>query len=204
MPIQEIFFYIFSTVMVLAATLVISARNPVYSVLFLILTFFSAAALWILLEAEFLGIVLVLVYVGAVMVLFLFVIMMLNVDQSRINEGFVKHLPIGIGVALVMLAEVLTVLWYKSSTGIATYPIPEPRPAGFSNTAEVGERLFTHYLWPFEIAGIVLLVAVVAAIALSMRHMPGTRTQSIPKQVSADKDDRMELIDMPVEVVENK
>ncbi|MBE9550318.1 MAG: NADH-quinone oxidoreductase subunit J [Proteobacteria bacterium] len=203
MPIQEIFFYLFSVIMVTAATLVISVRNPVYSILFLILTFFSAAALWIMLEAEFLGIVLVLVYVGAVMVLFLFVIMMLNINQSRVNEGFVKNLPLGIGVALVMLAEVLMVLWYKSQTGTDTYPLPVPHEQGYSNTAEIGERLFTAYLWPFEIAGIVLLVAIVAAIALSLRHREGVKTQSIPLQVSTEKRDRLEVIDMPVEHVEN-
>lgn len=202
MAIQEIFFYLFSTIMVVAATLVISVRNPVYAILFLILTFFSAAALWILLEAEFLGIILVLVYVGAVMVLFLFVVMMLNIAQSRLNEGFVKNLPLGIGVALVMLAEVLMVLWYKSQTGIANYPIPTPREQGYSNTAEIGERMFTAYLWPFEIAGIVLLVAIVAAIALSMREREGVKTQSVPQQISAEKRDRLELIDMPVEGVE--
>ncbi len=203
MPIQEIFFYLFSVIMVAAATLVISVRNPVYSILFLILTFFSAAALWIMLEAEFLGIVLVLVYVGAVMVLFLFVVMMLNIDQARMNEGFVKNLPLGIGVALVMLAEVLMVLWYKGKTGVDAYPLPEAHAQGYSNTAEIGERMFTQYLWPFEIAGIVLLVAIVAAIALSLRHREGVKTQSIPKQVSTEKSDRLELIDMPAESVEN-
>lgn len=202
MTIQEIFFYLFSIIMVAAATMVISVRNPVYAILYLILTFFSAAALWILLEAEFLGIVLVLVYVGAVMVLFLFVVMMLNINQSRVNEGFVKNLPLGIGVALVMLAEVLMVLWYKSQTGIETFPLPAPREQGYSNTAEIGERLFTAYLWPFEIAGIVLLVAIVAAVALSMRQRDGVKTQSIPQQISADKRDRLEIIDMPVEGVE--
>jgi NADH-quinone oxidoreductase subunit J len=129
--------------------------------------------------------------------------MMLNVNQSRVNEGFVKNLPLGIGVALVMLAEVLMVLWYKSQTGVDAYPLPAAHEQGYSNTAEVGERLFTAYLWPFEIAGIVLLVAIVAAIALSLRHREGVKTQSIPLQVSTEKQDRLEIIDMPVERVEN-
>ncbi|MCF6226164.1 MAG: NADH-quinone oxidoreductase subunit J [Xanthomonadales bacterium] len=202
MTIQEIFFYLFSIIMLAAATMVISVRNPVYAILYLILTFFSAAALWILLEAEFLGIILVLVYVGAVMVLFLFVVMMLNISQSRVSEGFVKNLPLGIGVALVMLAEVLMVLWYKNQTGIDNYPIPVPHEQGYSNTAEIGERLFTAYLWQFEIAGVVLLVAIVAAVALSMREREGVKSQSVPQQISADKRDRLELVDMPVEGVE--
>ncbi len=204
MLIQEIIFYAFSIIMIVAATLVISVRNPVYSVLYLILTFFSAAALWILLGAEFLAIILVLVYVGAVMVLFLFVLMMLNVDLSRVNEGFVKNLPLGLLVAAIMLAEILVVLWYKGRTGIEDFPIPEPLSADYSNTAEIGQRLFTQYLWPFELAGIVLLVAIVAAIALTMRKREGVKTQSIPKQVQADKRDRVKLIDMPVEGVEDK
>ena len=163
----QIVFYLFSTIMLGAALGVITSRNPVYSALFLVLAFFSAAGLWILLEVEFLGIILVVVYVGAVMVLFLFVVMMLNINVLPMKEGFTRYLPVGIGVALVMAGELLLVLWAR---GAGQFPIPAAREAGYSNTQAVGEWMFTHFLLPFEVAGIILLVAIVAAIALTQRR----------------------------------
>lgn len=194
MPIVEIVFYLFATVLTLAAFSVITVRNPVYAALFLVLAFFSSAAIWMLLEAEFLAITLVLVYVGAVMVLFLFVVMMLDINVEPLKEGFANYLPVGILVALAMAAELFMVIWTRS---YAEMPRPTPLPADFSNTKALGELLYTKYLYPFEIAAIVLLVAIIAAIMLTLRRRPETRYQNPSEQVKVKRGDRIRMVSMP-------
>ncbi len=197
LPIQEIVFYLFSLIMVGSAIMVITARNPVYAALFLVLTFFTAAAIWLLLEAEFLAIVLVLVYVGAVMVLFLFVVMMLDINLAPLKEGFIRYLPVGILVALVMAAELVTVLWGRDRFGADMFPAPAANPQGYSNTEAVGEWLYTNYLLPFEVAGIILLVAIIAAIALTLRKRTDIKTQNPSRQVQVRREERVRLVKMP-------
>jgi NADH-quinone oxidoreductase subunit J len=199
MPIYEIVFYTFSLVMLGAAVMVITVRNPVYAALFLVLTFFSAAAIWMLLEAEFLAIILILVYVGAVMVLFLFVVMMLDINLAPLKEGFMRYLPAGIVVALLMALEFLMVLWTKGRFSEGAFPAPVPNPADYSNTTAVGELLFTNYLLAFEVAGIVLLVAIIAAVALTMRHRSGEKRQNPSMQVRVQRDERVRLVKMDPE-----
>jgi NADH-quinone oxidoreductase subunit J len=201
LQIPQIVFYLFSLVMVAAAVMVITVRNPVYAALFLVLTFFSAAAIWLLLEAEFLAVVLIVVYVGAVMVLFLFVVMMLDVNLAPLKEGFVGYLPVGLLVAAAMVAELLTVLWARDRFGAEMYPPPAAAEQGFSNTAAVGERLYTAFLLPFEVAGIILLVAIVAAIALTLRKRPGVKSQKPSQQVRVQRDERVRLVNIPSEPV---
>ena len=204
LPIQEIVFYLFSLVMLGAAIMVITVRNPVYAALFLILTFFTAAAIWLLMEAEFLAIVLVVVYVGAVMVLFLFVVMMLDINLVPLQEGFIRYLPVGVVVALVMALELVTVLWGRGRFGQDMFPPPAASEPGFSNTKAVGELLYTNYLLPFEIAGIILLVAIVAATALTLRKRPGIKTQDPSRQVQVRKSERVRLVSMPPEPAEGE
>jgi len=196
---EKVLFYIFAAVTVAATTMVITRRNPVHSVLFLVLTFFSMAALWMLLEAEFLAIVLVLVYVGAVMVLFLFVVMMLDIDVAILRARFIKYLPIGLIVAVAMLAEMFLVLgrgWF----GPDKFPNPPPTPADFSNTESLGEVLYTVYMYPFEIAAMILLVAIIAAIRLTLRRRTGTKHQNPSQQVRIKKGpDRIQVVSMPAE-----
>jgi NADH-quinone oxidoreductase subunit J len=199
MPITEIVFYGFSLVLVAAAVAVITVRNPVNAALFLVLAFFSSAAIWMLLEAEFLAIILILVYVGAVMVLFLFVIMMLDINLAPLKEGFIRYLPVGIAVALVMALELMVVVWSKGAFGEGAFPIPAPNPADYSNTKAVGELLFTNYLLPFELAGVILLVAIVAAIALTHRQRTGAKRQNPSMQVRVQRDERVRLVKMDPE-----
>ena len=199
MIVQELVFYAFSLVMVIAAVLVITARNPVYSVLYLILAFFSAATIWMLLEAEFLAIILIVVYVGAVMVLFLFVIMMLDINLVPFKEGFIRYLPVAVLVAVVMAIELLMVMWSRGRFGAEMFPIPAPNPADYSNTTELGRLLYTNYLLPFEVAGIILLVAIVAAVALTLRTRPGIKTQNPAEQVKARRDESVRLVKMKSE-----
>jgi len=199
MIVQELIFYAFALVMVLAATMVITVRNPVYAILFLVLTFFSAAAIWMLLEAEFLAIVLVVVYVGAVMVLFLFVVMMLDVNTVSLKEGFIRYLPVALIVAFAMAAELLMVIWSKGRFGAELFPVPPPSPAGYSNTRALGELLYTNYLLPFEVAGVILLVAIIAAIALTLRKRTGVKTQDPAKQVRTRRDESVRLVKMKSE-----
>lgn len=196
---QVILFYLFSAVLVGSALAVISSRNPVYSALFLVLAFFTAAALWILLQVEFLAVVLVVVYVGAVMVLFLFVVMMLDINLVPLKEGFVRFLPVGILVAAVMAFELLAVMWAQGRFGEGSFPTPPDRTADYSNTQAVGEWLYTQYLLPFEIAGIILLVAIVAAIALTVRQRKNIKTQKPARQVRVKRDERVRLVKMKSE-----
>ena len=188
-------FYAFATVLVLAGLAVISVRNSVHAALFLVLTFFTSAALWLLLQAEFLAIALVLVYVGAVMVLFLFVVMMLDINTESTREGFIRYLPVGIGVAVIMLVEMLLLIGVR-----AMYALPvvaEPAAvAKLSNTAWLGDALFTQYLLPFEVAAIVLTVAIIAAIMLTLRRRVGTRTQNPADQVAVRVADRIRIVKM--------
>jgi NADH-quinone oxidoreductase subunit J len=199
MPIVEPIFYIFSLLLTGAAIMVITVRNPVYAALFLVLAFFSSAAIWMLLEAEFLAIVLVLVYVGAVMVLFLFVVMMLDINLAPLREGFIRYLPVGIAVAAAMAVELLLVIWTRGRFAAAAFPVPAPHPDGYSNTKAVGEWLFTNFMLPFEVAGIILLVAIIAAIALTLRKRTGVKTQNAARQVLVRREDRIRLASMKSE-----
>jgi len=198
MSFQDIIFYFFSTVLVLAALGVITARNPVHSALLLVLAFFTSAGLWLLLEAEFLAITLVLVYVGAVMVLFLFVVMMLDINLDHLREGFWKWFPFGALLALIMAAEIGMVLMGKQF-GIDEMPAPPSRAADYSNTKELGRLIYTEYVYAFELAAVLLLVAIVAAIALTLRQRTGTRGLDASKQVAVKREDRVRMVSMPSE-----
>ncbi|TVP80110.1 NADH-quinone oxidoreductase subunit J [Thioalkalivibrio sp.] len=191
MTFELILFYIFGAILLGAALAMISVRNPVHAALFLVLAFFTAAAIWLLLEAEFLAIVLVLVYVGAVMVLFLFVVMMLDINIARLREGFAEFLPAGLVVAAAM-ATVLTLV----ITRFITMEAPERAAADYSNTAELGAILYTEYVYPFEIAAVILLVAIIAAISLTMRRRPDTKYVDPATQVKARREGRVRLVSM--------
>ena len=192
-------FYAFAAVAVGAAVGVITVRNTVHAALLLVLTFFSCACLWLLLRAEFLAIVLVLVYVGAVMVLFLFVVMMLDIRTDSLREGFARYLPVAAVVAGIMLAQMLAVIGWN-----ATLQVPAPAQdgalvAGTSNTEWLGRALFTDYILPFEVAAVILTVAIIAAIALTLRRRPGVRHQDPSKQVLVRKEDRLRVVKVPAE-----
>jgi len=197
MTFEKIVFYLFATILILSALRVITARNPVHSALFLVLAFFSCSALWILLEAEFLAITLVLVYVGAVMVLFLFVVMMLNINIDVMREGFIKYLPIGIAVAIISAIEMGIVITGNFSAGKT--PELVRHAENYSNTKAIGMVLYTEYLFAFEVAAVVLLVAIVAAIALTMRKRLNTRYQNPGSQVIVKKEDRLRVVKMDAE-----
>jgi NADH-quinone oxidoreductase subunit J len=199
MSIVEILFYFFSLVLVGAAVGVITARNPVHCALFLVLAFFNSAVIWLLMEAEFLAIVLMLVYVGAVMVLFLFVVMMLDVNVAALREGFTRYAPLGILVAVLVVVEIGSVAWVKSLGGASPEAAASVAVEGYSNTRALGELLYTKYLYPFELAAVLLLVAIVAAIALTMRHRVGMKAQDIAGQVSVRAKDRIRIVKMPAE-----
>ena len=199
MPITEIVFYAFSLVLLAAAVMVITVRNPVFAALYLVLAFFSSAAIWMLLEVEFLAIILILVYVGAVMVLFLFVVMMLDINLAPLKEGFMRYLPAGLVVAALMAAELLAVIWTKARFGEDAFPVPPPNPDGYSNTRAIGEWLYTNYLLAFEVAGVVLLVAIIAAVALTLRHRTGSHRQNPAMQVRVQKDERLRVVKMKPE-----
>jgi NADH-quinone oxidoreductase subunit J len=188
-------FYFFAIIQVLAAVRVITVKNPVHAALFLVLTFVSASALWLLLEAEFLGIVLVLVYVGAVMVLFLFVVMMLDINVAELRAGFTRYLPAGLLVAVAMVVMMGAVLTQK----IFQQEAPAPTALSENNTEALGNVLYTDYVYSFELAAVILLVAIVAAITLTMRRRPGTKHQDIAKQVRVRREDRVRLVDIKSE-----
>jgi NADH-quinone oxidoreductase subunit J len=198
MDFKAVTFYFFAAVMVFAALRVITARNPVHSALFLVLAFFTAAGLWMLLEAEFLAIALVLVYVGAVMVLFLFVVMMLDINLDRLREGYWDYLVPALIVAGVMVAEMAMVLGgrYFDLEGL---PQPAAHAADYSNTRELGRLLYTDYVYPFEIAAVILLVAIVAAIALTLRHRKDTKYIDPAQQLKVRRRDRVRMVSMPSE-----
>ena len=195
---QTIVFYLFAVILVGAALRVITARNPVHAALFLVLSFFTAAGLWMLLEAEFLAIALVLVYVGAVMVLFLFVVMMLDINLDRLREGYWDYLVPALVVAGVMVAE-MTIILGSRHFGLSVVPAPMPHAAGYSNTQELGRLIYTEYVYSFEIAGVILLVAIVAAIALTLRQRKDTRYINPARQVEIKREGRVRMVSMPAE-----
>ncbi len=195
--IEQLIFYVFALVLLFAATMVITVRNPVHAALFLVLAFFNSAALWIMAGAEFLGIVLVLVYVGAVMVLFLFVVMMLDLNLGALREGFMKHFYIGVPIAVVIAIQMLLVV---GSGLFAPETLPEPAmpiPEGAGNTSMLGGVLYTVYVYPFELAAVILLVAIIAAIMLTLRRREGTKHQNPGQQVKVRKADRLRLVNLP-------
>jgi NADH-quinone oxidoreductase subunit J len=196
--IVNLLFYLFGAVLVLAAVGVITARNPVHCALFLVLAFLNSAAIWLLLEAEFLAVTLVVVYVGAVMVLWLFVVMMMDIDVAKLRQGFTRYAPLGALVALIVMAQIGLVVWVRH-LGLSEGPPPAPEPAGYSNTAELGHLLYTQYLYPFEVAAVILLVAIVAAITLTMRKRAGQRVQDVARQVAVRARDRVRIVKMDAE-----
>jgi NADH-quinone oxidoreductase subunit J len=193
--IETIVFYAFGLILLASALCVITARNPVHAALFLVLSFFTASAIWLLLRAEFLAITLVLVYVGAVMVLFLFVVMMLDVNIEQLREGFWRNLPIALVVGGLMAFEMISVLAYR----VYGMPRPNERPLSYSNTKELGRLIYTDYVYAFEIAAVVLLVAIIAAIALTLRKRKDSRGQDPSQQVRVRREDRVRLVSMPAE-----
>jgi NADH-quinone oxidoreductase subunit J len=195
---QAILFYFFAAVLFIAALGVIFSRNPVHAVMFLVLAFFQSAVLWLLAEAEFLAIVLVLVYVGAVMVLFLFVVMMLDINVERVRGGLTRYAPFGLFIAVLMVVELVHVIWLRgrSEAGIGGFTAT---PEGYSNTEALGAILYTEHVYAFEIAAVVLLLAIVAAISLTMRKRPGLKVQNISQQVSVKAKDRIRIVQMKAE-----
>jgi NADH-quinone oxidoreductase subunit J len=198
MAIDTIIFYFFAISTVLSAASVVSVRNPVHAALFLVLTFFTTACLWMLLEAEFLAITLILVYVGAVMVLFLFVVMMLDINIARLREGFIRFLPVGIALAVIMFGLIYTVV-SDDKFSLQSMAAPVAKAADYSNTKELGKVLYTEYVFAFEIAAVILLVAIIAAISLTLRKRPGTRYQNPSEQMKVRKKDRLRIIKMEAE-----
>ena len=198
MEFKTLLFYIFSTITVIAALRVITAKNPVHAVLFLVLAFFNVAGLWMLLQAEFLSLALVMVYVGAVMVLFLFVVMMLDINIERVRAGFWANLPLGIVVGGLLAAEMAMVLSGKYF-GLANLP-PQNLPANYSNTKELARVLFTDYAYPFEIASVILLVAIIVAVMLTLRRRKDNKAMHSADQIAVKAKDRMRLVKMAPEV----
>jgi NADH-quinone oxidoreductase subunit J len=187
-------FYSLGTILLVSGLLVVTARNPVHGVLFLVLAFFTAAGIWLLLRAEFLAIALVVVYVGAVMVLFLFVVMMLDINLERVREGFWRNLPLALAVGGIMVIEMVAVLANRYYGAV-----PRDVPAGYSNTKELGRVLYTQYAYAFEIAAVVLLVAIIAAIALTLRRRKDSRYQDPATQARVRREERVQLVSMQAE-----
>jgi NADH-quinone oxidoreductase subunit J len=188
-------FWFFAVILVIAAICVITARNPVHSALFLVLAFFTAAGLWMLLRAEFLAIALVLVYVGAVMVLFLFVVMMLDINLEQLRSGFWGNLPLALAVGAVMVVEMIAII----VRGFVETRVPADPGAGYSNTKALGRLLYTDYAYPFELAAVLLLVAIIVAIALTLRKRKDTKYQDPARQVVVRRSERVRLVSMPAE-----
>lgn len=193
MEFKTIIFYVFATLLLGAALRVITARNPVHAVLFLVLAFFNAAGIWMLLQAEFLAIALVMVYVGAVMVLFLFVVMMLDVNIERLRKGFWSYLPLGGVIALLMLGEMILVVGGRYF-GLENFPDQDVAEA--SNTKALARVLFTKYAWPFEIASLILLVAIIAAVMLTLRKRGDTKAVHPSDQIKVKRNDRVRMVKM--------
>ncbi len=198
MTFQSIVFYVFASTLIVSALIVITAKNPVHAALFLVLSFFSAAGLWLLLYAEFLALTLILVYVGAVMVLFLFVVMMLDINFDKLREGFWRYLPVAATVAILMVAQMILLLFDKSMRLVGAASPGGPLP-GVSNTRELGRVLYTDYFLPFELAAVILLVAIVAAIALTLRGRKEVKSQNVGDQVRVKSSDRLKIISMSAE-----
>jgi len=195
---ELIIFYVFAAITVFAATMVVTVRNPVQAALSLVLAFFASAGIWMLLEAEFLAIVLVVVYVGAVMVLFLFVVMMLDINLVQLKEGFVRFLPFGLVTGITMLI-LLVMAVGPEHFGLGQIMPPMPHTADYNNTRELGKVLYTDYIFAFEIAAVILLVAIIAAISLTMRPKRTTKTQRPEVQVNVRREDRVRLVKMQSE-----
>ncbi|MES9833831.1 MAG: NADH-quinone oxidoreductase subunit J [Candidatus Thiodiazotropha sp. DIVDIV] len=198
MTLEKLIFYVLAAVVLAAAVMVVTRRNPVHSALFLILAFFASSGIWMLAEAEFLAIVLVLVYVGAVMVLFLFVLMMLDIDIAVLRAGFIKMLPLGLIMAIAMAAELILIVG-PGNFGLEKYAAPVRHAADYNNTEELGNVLYTVYMYPFEIAAVILLVAIIAAIGLTMRRRPDTKYLDPATQVLVKRDDRVRMVSMDAE-----
>ena len=203
MTITDFLFFAFAGVVIASALGVVASKNPVHSALFLVLTFFSCSAIWLMLEAEFLAITLVLVYVGAVMVLFLFVVMMLDINVARMREGFVSYLPVGIVFALLMLAVMVYVVGPVGPDVMGTAALDNAvkHAADYSNTEALGEILYTDYVLAFEVAAIILLVAIIAAITLTLRRRPTTKYQTPGNQIKVKRNDRLKVIKSDAEVL---
>jgi NADH-quinone oxidoreductase subunit J len=195
----QVLFHLFAAILVLAALGVISARNPVYSALALVMCFVTSAAIWLLVEAEFLAVVLVLVYVGAVMVLFLFVVMMLDINLAELRQGFTRFAWLGWLTALAIIVEIVGVVWARGGLGIDASHGGSPEPATYSNTLELGRVLYTQYAYPLELAAMLLLVAIIAAISLTMRRRSGLKYQNVGAQVAVHRSDRLRIVKMDAE-----
>ena len=191
--IEALFFYMFAGVMLAAGTMVVISRNPVYSVLFLILAFFNAAGLFVLIGAEFIAMLLVVVYVGAVAVLFLFVVMMLDINFAEMRAGFQKYLPLGLAVGGILVFELVAAVYGDAFDGVTL-----PAAADISNTRALGNVLYTKYIYLFQVAGLILLVAMIGAISLTMRRRVGVRRQVIAEQNMRRRDETVEVVDVPV------
>lgn len=198
MDFKSLVFFVLAAVMIFASLRVITVRNPVHAALYLVLAFFNAGGIWMLLEAEFLAITLVMVYVGAVMVLFLFVVMMLDINIDRLREGFWSYLPIGAAVGVMMVLEMGMVL-SGQYFGLDAMPAPTAHPADYSNTRELGRLLYTEYVYPFELASIVLLVGMVAAVALTLRKRADNKAINPDAQVAVKRNERVRIVSMKAE-----
>lgn len=198
MSTESILFYLFAAILVFASGMVISVRNPVKAALWLVLAFFTSACVWVLLEAEFLAITLVLVYVGAVMVLFLFVVMMLDINLAPLKEGFTRYLPIGLIIGILVVIEI-AVMVGPERFGLEAMPAPVPHGEDYSNTKELGRLLYVDYVYPFELAAVILVVAIVAAIAITLRTKRWTKYLQVEKQLEAKRSDRVRLVKMAAE-----
>jgi NADH-quinone oxidoreductase subunit J len=198
MIVQALAFYVFATVTIASGAMVVVSRNPVYSVLFLILAFFNAAALFVLIGAEFIAMILIIVYVGAVAVLFLFVVMMLDINMAELREGFTKYVPVGVLIGIVLFAEILFGLGVLGSSdtvkGLSQAGV---QSLGVENTRAIGRVLYTQYFYVFQVAGLVLLVAMIGAIVLTLRHRPGVRRQRISEQLYRPKEQTVTLVKVP-------
>lgn len=195
---QAILFYFYAAILVAAALGVVFSRNPVHSIMLLVLAFFNSAILWLMAEAEFLAIVLVLVYVGAVMVLFLFVVMMLEVNIEAAKRGLIRYAPLAISIALIMVVELVQLIWLRGQ--LAELPgVFVAYPEGYDNTKALGSVLYTEHVYAFEIAAVILLLAIVSAITLTMRKRPGLKVQKIAEQVAVRSEDRVRIVKMKSE-----
>ena len=198
MSTELILFYLFATVLVGASTLVITMRNPVHSALWLVLAFVASSGVWLLLEAEFLAITLVLVYVGAVMVLFLFVVMMLDIKLAPLKEGYTRYLPLGILIAVILIVEIAVMLG-PGRFGLEQMPNPIAHAADYSNTKELGRLLYVDYVYPFELAAVILVVAIVAAIAITLRAKRQSKFIRVEEQLEATRSERVRMVKMAAE-----
>ncbi len=198
MDMERIIFWFLAVILVFAAGRVITVRNPIHAAMHLVLAFFTCAGLWLLLEAEFLAITLVLVYVGAVMVLFLFVVMMLDINVEKVRKGLDRYAPLAIGVALLMAFELIQLIVLRSSGAVGSGSFV-PYPEDYNNTKALGSVLYTEHVYAFEIAAVILLLAIVAAITLTMRKRPGLKVQDISAQVAVRSKDRLRVVKMDSE-----